>query len=79
MSGMALSQINACGSLNGLLFIFLQFIILNLILVGFYRDLVAAIRGEAEVVVRPEVSRDGIRIIELARESAEKGSTVPFK
>lgn len=46
--------------------------------VGFYRDLVAAIRGEAEVVVRPEVSRDGIRIIELARESAEKGCTLPF-
>lgn len=45
---------------------------------GFYRDLVKAINGEAELTVKPEVSRDGIRIIELARESAEKGCTLPF-
>jgi predicted dehydrogenase len=45
---------------------------------GFYEDLVKAIRGEEEVVVRPEVTRDGIRVIELARESAERGCTMFF-
>ncbi|KAK3696325.1 hypothetical protein LTR37_018061 [Vermiconidia calcicola] len=44
----------------------------------YYRDLVATIRGEKELVVKPEESRNGIRIIELARESAEKGVTVPW-
>lgn len=44
----------------------------------FYRDLVKAIRGEGEVVVRPEESRDGIRVLELARESAEKSVTVAW-
>ena len=44
----------------------------------YYRDLVAAIRGKREVVVNPEDSRNGIRIIELARESAEKGVTVAW-
>ncbi|KAK4550793.1 hypothetical protein LTR36_000373 [Oleoguttula mirabilis] len=44
----------------------------------YYRDLVAAIRGEKELVVKPEESRDGIRVIELARESAERGVTVPW-
>ena len=42
----------------------------------YYRDLVAAIRGEKELMVKPEQSRDGIRLIELARESAERGVTV---
>lgn len=46
---------------------------------GFYKDLVRAIRGEEELAVKPEVSRDGIRIIELARESAKKGCTMTFE
>ena len=46
---------------------------------GYYRDLVKAIRGEGELVVKPEQSRDGIRIIELARESADTGRTLPFE
>lgn len=46
--------------------------------VDYYKDVVAAIRGEKEVVVKPEESRMGIRIIELAKESAEKGITVPW-
>lgn len=46
--------------------------------VDYYRDVAAAIRGEKELVVKPEQSRDGIRIIELAKESAEKGITVPW-
>lgn len=44
----------------------------------YYRDVVAAIKGEKEVVVKPEESRNGIRVIELARESAEKGVTIPW-
>lgn len=44
----------------------------------YYVDVVAAIRGEREVAVKPEDSRNGIRIIELSRESAAKGVTVPW-
>ena len=46
--------------------------------VDYYKDVVAAIKGEKEVVVKPEESRMGIRIIELAKESAEKGVTMPW-
>lgn len=46
---------------------------------AFYTDLVKAIRGEKDLYVRPEQSRDGIRIIEIARESAAKGVTLSFK
>lgn len=46
--------------------------------VGYYEDLVGAIRGK-ELVVKPETARDGLRIIEIARESADKGCTLPFK
>lgn len=44
----------------------------------FYRDVVAAIKGEKEVVVKPEEARDVIRCIELARESAESGRVVEW-
>lgn len=44
----------------------------------YYKDVVATIRGEKEVVVKPEESRMGIRVIELAMESAEKGVTVAW-
>ena len=44
----------------------------------YYRDVVAAIRGERDLVVKPEESRDVIRLIELARDSAEKGVTVAW-
>jgi len=44
----------------------------------YYTDLVKAIRGQEDLYVKPELARDGIRIIELARESAEKGVTFPF-
>lgn len=44
----------------------------------YYKDVVVAIRGEKEVVVKPEESRMGIRVIELAKESAEKGVTVTW-
>lgn len=45
---------------------------------GFYTDLIKAIRGEADLVVKPEESRDGITIIELARRSADEGRTLYF-
>lgn len=44
----------------------------------YYEDLVGAIRGERELVVRPEESMAGIRIVELARESSETGKTLAF-
>lgn len=44
----------------------------------FYRDVVKAVRGEAGVVCKAEQSRNGIKIIELGRESAETGRTLPF-
>ncbi|KJX97270.1 NAD binding Rossmann fold oxidoreductase like protein [Zymoseptoria brevis] len=44
----------------------------------YYRDVVSAIRGEKELVVKPEEARDVIRCIELANESAEKGVTVAW-
>jgi predicted dehydrogenase len=46
--------------------------------VAYYEDLVKTIRGEKELVVKPETARDGLRIIEIARESAQKGCTLPF-
>lgn len=45
---------------------------------AYYEDLVAAIRGEKELAVKPQDSRDGIRVIELARESHNKGATVTW-
>lgn len=44
----------------------------------YYRDVVAAIRGEKELVVKPEQSRDVIRCIELAKESAASGKVVEW-
>lgn len=46
--------------------------------VGYYADVAAAVRGEKELVVDPKDSRDGIRVIELARESHTKGVTVKW-
>jgi len=43
----------------------------------YYRDVVKAIRG-GEVVVKPEESRNGLRVIELALESERTGRSVPF-
>jgi len=37
-----------------------------------------AIRGEAELIVKPEEARDAIRIIELAVQSDAEKRTVPF-
>jgi predicted dehydrogenase len=44
----------------------------------YYRDLVEAIRGGKGFQVKPEQSRDGIRVIELARESADTGCALKF-
>lgn len=45
---------------------------------GYYEDLAATIRGKGELKVQAQQSRDGIRIMELARESSEKGATVAW-
>ena len=42
----------------------------------YYEDVVKAIRGEGPVVIKPEHARDGLRIIELGRESADQGRTL---
>ncbi|KAF4500049.1 hypothetical protein FAGAP_3760 [Fusarium agapanthi] len=45
---------------------------------GLYENVADAINGKAELEVKPTHSRDGLRIIELARESHQKGATVPW-
>ena len=45
---------------------------------GYYENVADAIRGKAEIYVKPETARDGLRVIELARESNEKGATIPW-
>lgn len=43
---------------------------------AFYTQFAAALRGEADVPVRPEEVREVIRIIELARRSSGEGRTL---
>ncbi|KAB5581132.1 hypothetical protein GE09DRAFT_1085160 [Coniochaeta sp. 2T2.1] len=45
---------------------------------GYYENVAQAIRGNAKVEVDPATARNGIKIIELARESHAKGATVLF-
>lgn len=45
---------------------------------GFYENVVDAIKGRAELEVKPEHSRDGLRLIELARESQKSHRAVPW-
>lgn len=45
----------------------------------YYRDLAKALRGKGPLVVNPKQSRDGLRIMELARESYDTGRTLEFK
>ncbi|TLD11896.1 hypothetical protein PspLS_11233 [Pyricularia sp. CBS 133598] len=45
---------------------------------GYYENVVHAIRDGADIEVRPEMARDGLRVIELARQSHEKGVKVPW-
>jgi len=45
---------------------------------GFYENLVDAVRRKGELAVKPEQSRDGIRVVELARDSNERGRTIPW-
>lgn len=43
---------------------------------GYYENVVQAIRGNGRATVDPQTARDGIRIMELARESHERQATV---
>jgi len=45
---------------------------------GYYERVVDAIKGKGEVPVTAEDARIGLRIMELARESHEKGCTVSW-
>ena len=45
---------------------------------GYYEDLVKAMNGEKKFDVDPRESRDGLRVIELARQSAMEGRTVDW-
>lgn len=42
----------------------------------YYDDVVRAIRGEAPLVITAEHARDGLRVIELGRQSADEGRTL---
>lgn len=44
----------------------------------YYGDVVKAIRGHASLVVDPELSRNGIRVLELAAQSAAEGRTLHY-
>ncbi|KAL1846313.1 hypothetical protein Daus18300_014296 [Diaporthe australafricana] len=46
---------------------------------GLYENVADAINGKGELAVKSTQSRDGLRAIELARESHEKGVTVQWK
>ncbi|KAH8801412.1 oxidoreductase [Xylogone sp. PMI_703] len=46
---------------------------------GLYENVASAINGTGELAVIPMQSRDGLRVIELARESHQKGVTVQWK
>jgi predicted dehydrogenase len=45
---------------------------------GFYENLADAVRGKGELAVAAEDSRDGLRVMELARESHELGKTLSW-
>lgn len=43
---------------------------------GYYEDVVAAVRGEGKVVITADIARDGLKVIEMARQSHNEGRTV---
>lgn len=45
----------------------------------YYQDLALALRGKGPLVVDPKQSRDGLKIMELARESMDTGRTLAFE
>ena len=45
----------------------------------FYRNVAAAIRGEAELIVKPEESLRVMRVMDAARRSAELDAVIPFE
>ncbi|CAI4218711.1 unnamed protein product [Parascedosporium putredinis] len=44
----------------------------------YYRNVADAINGKCEPRIKPELARDGLRVIELARESHQTGRTVAW-
>lgn len=45
---------------------------------AYYENVVEAINGKAELIVKPEEAMNTIRIIELAMESSQKRATIPY-
>jgi scyllo-inositol 2-dehydrogenase (NADP+) len=45
---------------------------------AYYQNIVDAIRGRADLAVKPEEARNTVRIIELALQSNEQKRTIPF-
>ncbi len=45
---------------------------------AFYQNLVEAINGETELIVKPEEAMNTIRVIELATESSQKRAAIPY-
>lgn len=45
---------------------------------GLYENVADAINGKAQLEVKATQSRDGIRVLELARKSHNEGVTVPW-
>lgn len=45
----------------------------------YYRDLALALRGKGPLRIDPNQSRDGLKIMELARESMDTGRTLAFQ
>ena len=46
--------------------------------VSYYGDVAKAVKGEIPQVIKAETSRDGLKVIELARQSAQEGKTLNF-
>jgi predicted dehydrogenase len=45
---------------------------------AYYQNVIEAIQGEAELIVKPEEAMNTIRIIELAMESSQKRAAIPY-
>ena len=46
---------------------------------GYYENVADAVRGNQEVYVKGETAREGLRVIELARESSARGVTMQWE
>jgi predicted dehydrogenase len=45
---------------------------------AYYENVAKAIKGQAELIVKPEEAMNTIRVIELAMESSQRRATISF-